>query len=178
MASQNPQPPKSGLGQSLSRLLKQGARALHESHERYEAEQRRAIANAKFPLFQVVRLLCLHIFLSLIPTALQGTWATVAWIAIIGTSLYCTLLAVDPYENHFALPDFTCSLRWAGISLPWALTAEKLNLVMKRWILGGVQHECLRDFLMEGVPTFCFMALLGLGSLGLWAGYWVGMQVW
>lgn len=176
MSSQDPQPPKSGLGQSLGRLIKQGARTMHEWHEQSEAEQRRAIAKAKFPLFQVVRLLCLHVFLGLIPAALQGTWATVAWIAIIGTSLYCTLLAVNPYD--LAPPDFACSLVWSGISLPWALTAEKLNLVMKRWVLGGVQHECLRDFLMEGVPTFCFIALLGLGSLGLWAGYWVGMQVW
>lgn len=177
MPPQNPQSPKSGFGQSLGRLLKQGTRTLHQWHEEAEAEQRRAIANAKFPLFHVVQLLGLHLCLGLLPTVLDGAWVIVAWVAIIATSLYCTLLAVDPYENYFARPeDFVCSMVWDGISQPWAITSEKLNLVMKRSILGGFQHECLRNLLTGGVPTFCFLSLIGLGGLGLWAGHQLGTQ--
>ncbi len=183
MSSPNPQPPKSGLGQSLRHLFKDGARAVHEWHEQAEAERKRAIANAKFPLFQVMRLFGLNVCLGILPTLTQGTWATVAWIAIIGISVYCILLAFDPYEYYLAEPNlissiilFGLSIILVGLSRPWALTAEKLNLVLHRWILGTVRHECLREFLVEGIPTFCFIALVGLNGAGLWVGHWVGTQ--
>jgi hypothetical protein len=177
MSPQNPQPPKSGVGQSLGRLIKQGARAIHEWHEQSEAEQRRAIANAKFPWSEVLWLLGLHSGLGFILALLNGDWATVAWMLVIGISLYCTLLAA--FIDGSLLPDdWLCAAVWDALSLPWRATNHKLDLLLQRWIVSRFRHELAIDFWRGVTKIFSFMALVGLDGLGLWAGYWVGMQVW
>ncbi len=177
MPPQNPQSPKSNSSQSLGRFLRKGARAVHNWHNWQEAENKKAIANAKFPWSEVLWLGGLHSGLGFILALLNGNWAIGAWILVVGISLYCTLLAA--FIDGSLLPDdWLCSAVWDALSLPWRATNHKLDLLLQRWIVSRFRHELAIDFWRGVVKILSFMTLIGLDSLGLWAGYWLSTQLW
>lgn len=177
MPPQNSKTPKSAFSQSLGRFLAKTVERLGEWQAQQREAEKRAVANAKFPWLEALWLLTLHICLGLTLTMLPGDWAIAAWVLVIGVSLYCTLVAVC--IDGSLLPDsFICSMAWSVIALPWISMHEKLDLVLRRWILHRFRDALAIDFWKAIASIFCLVALLGLSGLGLRLGHWLATQFW
>jgi hypothetical protein len=177
MPSQRSKLPKSTFAQSFNRFFTKTVERLNEWQAQQQEAERKAVANAKFPWLETLQLLALHICLGLLLAALSGAWAIAAGVFIIGVSLYCSLLAVGVDSSLW--PDsLICFLVLGWVAQPWQATAEKLDLVLRRWILSTFQGELAIDFWKVVASVFCLVVLVGLSGLGLRVGYWLGTQFW
>lgn len=177
MPSQNSKPPKPRLSQALQQLghlFQQGALTILEWQIQQREAEKREVAHAQFLWGGVLLCLIVHSVLGLMVSVLSGVGAIAVGVLIIGSSFYCTLISV--YQNIF--PDgFICYEFWMFLTTPLCGLVAALEAVMKRWIFSTRWAEWMINLCLDGVSTFCFLMLLGLNSLGLGTGYWLGTQL-
>ncbi|HEY9877954.1 MAG TPA: hypothetical protein V6D29_05830 [Leptolyngbyaceae cyanobacterium] len=176
MRPKNVPPHRSASNQSVGRFFSKTVAVLGKWQKEQREAEKRALANARFPWRPVLLLFGIHSIAGFVLATLQGAWAIVAWILIVSTSLYCTLLAISEGDD-FIFGNFASALLWQTLALPWTATVEQMDAVLRRQVLNTFRHDLAIDFWCVMARIFCLITLVGLDSLGVWAGYTVSTQV-
>ncbi|OUL21201.1 hypothetical protein BV372_32130 [Nostoc sp. T09] len=165
----------------LARGWQGGLDELRKWNEQQLENEKRAVANARFPWLAVAGLFVMYLLTGALLTIATSVWAWgwMLWILAIGLSLLLNTAALGEWTfvDDLLVDSFFLSLivgsLWTAIALPWHKTVEGLDAIFRRWIFSVFQTNYLSDILRQLVPLYCFIILVFIEVLGLWLGYQV-----
>lgn len=165
----------------LARGWQRGLDGLHKWNAQQLENEKRDVANARFPWLALGGLFVMYLLVGALLTIATSVWAWgwMLWIFAIGLFFLLNTVALrdltfvdDFIADSFCL-SFIVGTLWEAIALPWRKTAEGLDAIFRRWIFRAFQTNWLSDLLRQLVPLYCFVLLIFLEGLGLWLGYQV-----